>query len=78
MSKLPNSKDLVSLTEAAEYAGYRSVSTLRKAAREGALRVVRLGARTILTTHEWVADYEFAIWGKAGRPRGTPSPPTAR
>ncbi len=71
MSKLPNSKDLVTLAEAAEYAGYQSVSTLRKAARDGTLRVVRLGTRTILTTHDWVSDYELAIDGKGGRPRGS-------
>jgi hypothetical protein len=78
MSKLPNSKDLVTLAEAAEYAGYRSVSTLRKAARAGTLRVVRLGTRTILTTHDWVYDYETAIEGKGGRPRGTAAPATVR
>lgn len=78
MSKLPNAKDLVTLTEAAEYAGYRSVSTLRKAARDGTLRVVRLGTRTVLTTHDWVYDYESAIYGKGGRPRGTAAAPTAR
>lgn len=78
MSKLPNSKDLVTLTEAADYAGYRSVSTLRKAAREGTLRVVRLGTRTVLTTHDWVGDYEMAVYGKGGRPRGTAGAPPVR
>jgi len=33
MSRLPNASALISLHEAADYAGYRSVSTLRKAAR---------------------------------------------
>jgi len=78
MPKLPNAADLVTLEEAADYAGYRSVSTLRKAAREGRLKVVRLGARTILTTHDWVAVYEDAIYGNGGRPRGhVVDPPTS-
>jgi len=49
MPRLPNASDLISLQEAAEYAGYRSASTLRKAAREGALRTVTLGPRAIMT-----------------------------
>jgi hypothetical protein len=77
MPKLPNAADLVTLEEAADYADYRSVSTLRKAAREGHLKVVRLGARTILTTHDWVHDYELAIDGKGGRPRGRVVEPPA-
>lgn len=77
MPKLPNAADLVTLEEAADYADYRSVSTLRKAAREGRLKVVRLGARTIFTTHDWVRAYENAIYGKGGRPRGRPLAPPA-
>jgi hypothetical protein len=79
MPKLPNASDLVTLTEAAEYAGYASASTLRKAARTGHLRVVRLSARTILTTYAWVDAYEDAIYGKGGRPRGyeLPQRPTS-
>jgi hypothetical protein len=75
MPKLPNASDLVTLEEAADYAGYRSVSTLRKAAREGHLRVVQLSPRTILTTHAWVSTYEDYIYGKGGRPRGAVMPP---
>jgi hypothetical protein len=71
MPRLPNAGDLISLQEAAAYAGYRSPSTLRKAAREGTLRTVRLGPRAIMTTYDWVSDYEMAIYGKGGRPRGT-------
>lgn len=74
MPRLPNAGDLISLQDAAEYAGYRSASTLRKAAREGALRTVTLGPRAIMTTHEWVADYELAVYGKGGRPRGMVRP----
>ncbi len=74
MPRLPNAADLVTLEEAATYAGYRSVSTLRKAVRDGRLRVVHLGVRTILTTHDWVAAYEDAIYGKGGRPRGRAVP----
>jgi len=69
--RLPNARDLISLTEAAAFAGYRSASTLRKAARDGTLRTVTLGPRAIMTTQEWVLDYETAIYGKGGRPRGT-------
>ena len=45
MPRLPNASDLISLHEAAAYAGYRSASTLRKAAREGTLRTVTLSPR---------------------------------
>lgn len=72
MPRLPNAGDLISLQDAAEYAGYRSASSLRKAAREGTLRTVTLGPRAIMTTHDWVSDYEVAIYGKGGRPRGVP------
>ena len=51
MPRLPNASDLISLHEAAQYAGYRSASTLRKTAREGALRTVKLSLRAIMTTH---------------------------
>lgn len=71
MPRLPNAGDLISLQDAADYAGYRSVSTLRKAARDGTLRTVQLGPRAIMTTYDWVNDYEVAISGKGGRPRGT-------
>ncbi len=70
MPRLPNARDLISLPEAATFAGYRSASTLRKAAREGTLRTVTLGPRAIMTTQEWVLDYEAAVYGKGGRPRG--------
>ena len=70
MARLPNAADLITLVEAAEDAGYSSPSTLRKAAREGRLKVIRHGQRTILTTADWVAAYEDAAYGKGGRPRG--------
>lgn len=70
MARLPNAADLLTLEEAADEAGYSSASTLRKAAREGHLRVIRHGTRTILTTAEWVQAYEDATYGKGGRPRG--------
>jgi len=72
MSRLPNASALISLHEAADYAGYRSVSTLRKAAREGHLRVVRPSPRIILTTQAWIEEYELRVWGKGGHPRGQP------
>ena len=74
MPRLPNASDLISLPVAAEYAGYRSASTLRKAAREGTLRTVTLGPRAIMTTYEWVSDYEMAVYSKGGRPRGEMRP----
>ena len=82
MARLPNAADLMTLEEAADDAGYSSPSTLRKAAREGRLKVIRRGVRTILTTAESVATYENATYGKGGRPRGytlpakSPQPPT--
>jgi hypothetical protein len=76
MARLPNAADLLTLEEAAEQVGYSSASTLRKAARDGRLKVIRHGARTILTTLEWVAAYEDATYGKGGRPRGYTMPPT--
>ncbi len=74
MPKLPNAGDLVTLEEAADSAGYRSLSTLRTAARDGRLRVVQLSPRTILTTHDWVSAYADHIYGKGGRPRGAVMP----
>jgi hypothetical protein len=82
MARLPNAADLLTLEEAAEEAGYSSPSTLRKAAREGRLKVIRQGARTILTTAEWVAACEDTVYGTGGRPRRytvprkPPQPPT--
>jgi len=75
MARLPNADDLLTLEEAAHYLGYRSPSTLRTAVREGRLQVIRHGARTILTTVDWVYAYEDAIAGKGGRPRGCVAPP---
>jgi hypothetical protein len=77
MARLPNATDLMTLEEAAADAGYSSASTLRKAAREGRLKVIRHGARTILTTADWVWAYEDRIYGKGGRPRGYTVPPKA-
>ena len=76
MPRLPNAADLLTLEEAAEDAGYSSPSTLRKAAREGRLKVIRHGVRTILTTAEWVSAYEDTAYGKGGRPRGYTLPST--
>jgi len=46
----PNARDLISLPEAAAFAGYRRASTLRKATREGILRTIPLGPWAIMTT----------------------------
>ena len=75
MARLPNAADLLTLEEAAENAGYSSPSTLRKAARDGRLKVIRHGVRTILTTAEWVWAYSDTAYGKGGRPRGYTVPP---
>ena len=47
----PRPDEYVSIGEAAEYFGYRSPSTLRKAAQDGHLRHVRAGPRAILDHH---------------------------
>ncbi len=70
MPRLPNARDLISLPEAAAFAGDHSASTLRKAARDGTLHTVTLGLRAIMTTQEWVLDDENAIYSKGGRLRG--------
>ena len=72
MSRLPNASALISLQEAADYAGYSSVSTLRKAARTGQLPVIQPSPRVILTTEAWVDASDVSVVGKGGRPRGMP------
>ncbi len=72
MPRLPNSSDLISLHEAAQYGGYCSVSTLRKAAREGRLQVIQPSPRVILTTCAWLNEYDMSVADKGGRPRGQP------
>jgi len=57
------------ITEAARDFGYCSPSTLRKAAQDGKLRHVRAGPRAILTTDEWVLDWQTEHDGR-GRRRG--------
>ncbi len=72
MPRLPNSSDLITLQEAADYGGYRSVSTLRKAAREGRLQVLHPSPRVVLTTYAWLDEYDMSVSEKGGRPRGKP------
>ena len=43
-------------------------------ARAGTLRTVTLGPRAIMTTQDWVLDYENSIDGKGGWPRGVVRP----
>ena len=69
--RTPKPHEYLTITEAAQSFGYRSPSTLRKAAQDGKLRCVRAGARAILTTEEWVLDWQTWHDGR-GRPRGTP------
>ncbi len=32
------------------------------------------GKMTIMTTHDWLDDYDLALYGKGGRPRGERRP----
>lgn len=68
--RAPKPDEYLTLSEAARDFGYRSPSTLRKAAQEGKLRHVRAGPRAILTTLEWVLDWHAEQDGR-GHPRGT-------
>ena len=69
--RTPKPHEYLTIAEAAHSFGYRSPSTLRKAAQEGKLRHVRAGPRAILTTEDWVFDWQTAQDGR-GRPRGRP------
>lgn len=63
-------------TQAAQEFGYSSPSTLRKAMRDGKLRYVRVGPRTLLTTREWVTDWHTRQDGRGHR-RGQARPHVA-
>ncbi len=67
----PKPNEYVSIKEAADYFGYRSPSTLRKAAQDGHLRHVRAGPRATVTTIDWVYDWQATHDGR-GRRRGDP------
>jgi excisionase family DNA binding protein len=67
----PHPDHYLTITEAAAYFGYKSPSTLRKAAQDGKLRHVKAGPRAILTTADWVYDWHAEQDGR-GRPRGKP------
>jgi hypothetical protein len=67
--RYPKPEDYLSISEAAEYFGYKSPSTLRKAAQDGKLRHVNAGPRAIVTTVDWVYDWHLEQDGR-GRPRG--------
>ena len=76
MPRLPNARDLISLPEAAAFAGYRSASTLRKAAREGTLGTMILGPRAIM--HPGVGPGLRERHLRQGRPAPRADPPVAR
>jgi len=50
-------EDYISLTVAAEYAGYRSKSTLKAAALQGALKTIQPAPNYRMTTRAWVDEY---------------------
>jgi len=62
--------EYLTLTRAAEIAGYRGgAGNLRRAASLGKLRTVLIG-RTRLTTQPWLAEYIDNLKPTAGWPRG--------
>jgi excisionase family DNA binding protein len=67
--RTPKPSEYLTIPQAAQAFGYCSLSTLRKAAQDGKLRHVRVGERVILTTEDWVLDWEAEHDGR-GRPRG--------
>jgi hypothetical protein len=70
MARLPQAADVIPLEAAAQDAGDHAPSTLRQAAREGRLQVIRHGRRTLRTTAAWVAASAETASGTGGRPRG--------
>ncbi len=62
--------EYITLTRAAEIAGYRGgAGNLRRAAAQGKLRTVLIG-RTRLTTQPWLREYMDGLKPTAGWPRG--------
>jgi len=62
--------EYITLTRAAEIAGYRGgAGNLRRAAAQGTLRTVLIG-RTRLTTPSWLNAYTDGLKPTAGWPRG--------
>lgn len=62
-------KEFITITEAAEIAGYRDASTLHRAALSGKLTTRVFGQRTRLTTRAWLEDYLAGV-KQRGNPRG--------
>jgi hypothetical protein len=61
-------EELITLTEAARRARYRSTSTLRAAAQSGALKTQRVSERVQLTTQAWLDEYLRTVRpGKPGK-----------
>ena len=70
--------EYMTLGQAAKIAGYKSPSTLQKAAREGRLRTIRAGPRVQVTTKAWLDEYLASIhegMSHRGRPRAGDTPP---
>jgi hypothetical protein len=72
--------EYITLVQAAKIAGYKSPSTLQKAAREGRLRTIRAGPRVQVTTKAWLDAYLASIhegMSHRGRPRAQDGTPEA-
>jgi hypothetical protein len=72
--------EYITLAQAAAIAGYKSTSTLHKAAREGRLKTVLIGPYLHFTTREWLDEYLAGIRAsksRRGQPRSGGTPPDA-
>jgi hypothetical protein len=70
--------EYITLAQAAEIAGYKSTSTLHKAAREGRLKTALIGPHLHFTTRAWLEEYLASIQqskSHRGRPRSGDTPP---
>ena len=72
--------EYITLAQAAAIAGYKSTSTLHKAAREGRLKTVLIGPYLHFTTRQWLDEYLAGIRAsksRRGQPRSGGAPPDA-
>jgi hypothetical protein len=66
--------DYITLSQAAELAGYKSVRPLQLAAQQGRLKTIKLGPRVQFTTRAWLDQYLAEL--RQGRyRRGEPKVP---
>lgn len=59
--------EFITLKQAAEYAGYRSKSTLKTAAIRGELKTIQPSPNYRLTTRAWLEEYLAGVRGGAYR-----------